>query len=231
MGKKKLETTYYRFMSEIRSFLSKLLKNPINAEPTKYLKDRNFNKTKIINVLIKREILERHEKIMDSTNSEEKDAKYIVKYKVKKKNFETKIHRIFIDYFENDDSDDNKVNENNEMVMPLISRPSYQEVIGKKRKKIEEMRKIYITESQFKHILECIVNPNAGDMMLNEDGEGGAAGATAGDIGQWGSGDTPVRTSGFGSKKKKNIGGFAFDEDFIGDNTTHSAKVTTLNMK
>lgn len=219
---KKLETTYYRFMSEIRSFLSKLLSKPINAEPSKYLKDRNFNKTKTINVLLKRGILERHEKILDSTNSDEKAAKYTVKYKVLKKDFEKKIHRVFIEYFE----ENKNINESDEMIMPLISRPSYQEVIGKKRKKISEMKRIYITEAQFNYIKECLNTPNAGDAMLNEEGESG--GATAGDIGQWGSGDTPVRTKGYGSKNKANVGGFAFDEDFIKGCTTHSAPINTL---
>ena len=35
------ETTFYRFYSEIRGFLSKLISDPIKAEPSKYLKDRN----------------------------------------------------------------------------------------------------------------------------------------------------------------------------------------------
>lgn len=96
----KLETTYYRFLSEVRAFLAKLIKEPIKAEPSKYLKDRGFNKTRLINVLIKSEILERHEKILDRTNSEEKTAKYVVKYRVRKKDFEKRIEKIYIKNFE-----------------------------------------------------------------------------------------------------------------------------------
>lgn len=109
MSKKEIETTFYRFLSEVRSFLSKLVSDPIKADTTKYLKDRNFNKTKLINVLLKKEVLERHEKILDSTNSDEKEAKYVVKYKVKKKDFEKKIHRIYIKYFEKNEPE--KLNE------------------------------------------------------------------------------------------------------------------------
>lgn len=94
------ETTFYRFLSEIRAFLSKLVKNPMKADVNKYLKDRNFNKTKTINVLLKRDVLERHEKILDSTNSDEKEPKYTVKYKVRKKDFEDRIYKIYIQYFE-----------------------------------------------------------------------------------------------------------------------------------
>lgn len=106
---KELETTFYRFLSEVRAFLCKLVKDPIKAEPGKYLKDRNFNKTKLINSLIRRDVLERHEKILDSTNSEEKEAKYVVKYKVRKKDFERRIYKIYIQYFEKNEPE--KVNE------------------------------------------------------------------------------------------------------------------------
>lgn len=97
---KKLDTTYYRFQSEVRAFLSKLLKNPVDAQPSKYLKDRDFTRKKLINELISRDVLERHEKILDPTNSDEKEAKYVVKFKVHKKDFEKRIHRLYIKYFE-----------------------------------------------------------------------------------------------------------------------------------
>lgn len=97
---KELETTYYRFMSEVRAFLSKLLKSPVDAQPSKYLKDRDFTRKKLIDELLKRDVIERHEKILDRTNSDEKDAKYVVKFKVHKKDFEKRIHRIYIKFFE-----------------------------------------------------------------------------------------------------------------------------------
>ena len=60
---KELEITYYRFTSEVRAFLSKLLKDPIKAQPSKYLKDRDITRKKLIDDLLKRDVLERHEKI------------------------------------------------------------------------------------------------------------------------------------------------------------------------
>ena len=97
---KEQETTYFRFMSEIRAFLSKLLKDPVKAQPSKYLKDRDITRKKLIDELLKRDVIERHEKILDPTNSDEKEAKYVVKFKVHKKDFEKRIHRIYIKYFE-----------------------------------------------------------------------------------------------------------------------------------
>lgn len=98
--KKELDITYYRFLSEVRSFLSKLLKDPIKAQPSVYLKNRDVTRKKLIDDLLKRDVLERHEKILDPTNSDEKEAKYVVKYKVHKKDFEKRIHRLYIKYFE-----------------------------------------------------------------------------------------------------------------------------------
>ena len=97
---KELETTLYRFQSEVRAFLSKLLKKPVDAQPSKYLKDRDFTRKKLINELLSRDVIERHEKILDRTNSDEKEAKYVVKFKVHKKDFEKRLHRIYIKYFE-----------------------------------------------------------------------------------------------------------------------------------
>lgn len=94
------EITYFRFMSEVRAFLAKLLKNPIDAQPSKYLKNRGVSRKWLIDNLIKRDVLERHEKILDPTNSDEKKAKYVVKFKVRKKDFEKRIYKIYIKKFE-----------------------------------------------------------------------------------------------------------------------------------
>lgn len=96
---KELEITYYRFLSEVRSFLSKLVKDPIHCDISKYLKNRDVTKKKLVNELISVDILERHEKILDRTNSDEKTAKYVVKYKVKKKDFEDKVRKVYKKFF------------------------------------------------------------------------------------------------------------------------------------
>ena len=94
------EVTFYRFLSEIRAFLSRLLKEPLKADVSKYLKEHGFNKSKTINTLLRRDVLERDEKILDKFNSSEEEPKYSVKYKIRKKDFENRIHKIYIQYFE-----------------------------------------------------------------------------------------------------------------------------------
>ena len=94
------EITYFRFMSEVRAFLAKLLKDPIGAQPSKYLKNRGVTRKWLVDNLIARDVLERHEKILDPTNSDEKKAKYVVKFKVRKKDFEKRVYKIYIKKFE-----------------------------------------------------------------------------------------------------------------------------------
>lgn len=95
-----METTFYRFYSEIRAFLSKLMKDPINAKISKYLKDRNFSRSGLIKELMNASILERNERILTPDKTGEKDVKYNVKYKVRKKDFERRIKKIYIKHFE-----------------------------------------------------------------------------------------------------------------------------------
>lgn len=202
---KELETTFYRFLSEVRAFLCKLVKDPIKAEPGKYLKDRNFNKTKLVNSLIRRDVLERHEKILDSTNSEEKEAKYVVKYKVRKKDFERRIYKIYIQYFEKNEPE--KVNESvfeneEEMKEKILNSPD---------------GKIY---KQRGGIKEC-----EGGAAAGGDGMGGAtATSTVGDMGY----DVPFgqiqRRSIYGSPKEKEKGKKIDPTKILGKTVTAEGK-------
>ena len=106
------ETTFYRFLSEVRAFLSKLMNDPINAKVSSYLKDRDITRTKLIKELMDRGVLERNEKILTPDKTGEKNVKYSVKYSVRKKDFETKIRRIYIKYFEKNEPE--KINEEGE---------------------------------------------------------------------------------------------------------------------
>ena len=103
------ETTYYRFLSEVRAFLSKLMRDPIKAKVSAYLKDRNITRTKLIKDLMDRGVLERNEKILTPDKTGSKNVKYSVKYSVRKKDFETRIRRIYIKYFEKNEPE--KMNE------------------------------------------------------------------------------------------------------------------------
>ena len=202
---KELETTYYRFQSEVRAFLSKLLKNPVDAQPSKYLKDREFTRKKLIDELLKRDVIERHEKILDRTNSDEKEAKYVVKFKVHKKDFEKRIHRIYIKFFEKN------LNEEAELrscanVIGVVGGGKPGETADRWAKYVNDnengfKRQVFANEDDMK---KRILNGTDGDtykkrggIKLDECGDGGgmAAGGSSGGDGSGGATSTPSVSS------------------------------------
>ncbi len=102
----KKDITFYRFYSGMRSFLSRLLKTPLEAEVPSFLEDIGVSKKKLINELLDKSVIERHEKILDKTNSDKETPTYSVKYNVRRKNFEKKMHRLYSKYFENDEKEE-----------------------------------------------------------------------------------------------------------------------------
>lgn len=144
------EVTYYRFLSEIKAFLGKLLANPIKAEPSKYLKDLGFTRGRIINLLMKRDILERNEKILTPDKTGAKKVKYSVTFKVKKKNFERIMRRIYTRYFEKNLPQQEELNENKSF---FTNEKQMKEDILKN----EQDREAYIKRGGIKDIDECEV--------------------------------------------------------------------------
>lgn len=171
-----METTFYAFQSNLRYFLSQLLKDPINCKVGEFFKERNFNKKKLINILLKRDVITRHEKIDDR---DENSVTYKVIYKVKRKNFERKIKRIYNKYFETPDAEideatacgglsasadggsSNGGSAAGPVFQPLTTTPI--------RRKIGENiennnnKRIFITEKQFTSLKEALTMSNVGD--------------------------------------------------------------------
>lgn len=152
-----METTFYAFQSNLRYFLSQLLKDPINCKIGDFFKERNFNKKKLINILLKRDVIKRHEKIDDEEN-------YNVKYNIIRKNFERKLKRIYNKYFETPDTEIDEATacgvSSGAFVQPLTT--PIKRKIGEN---IENMNKkrIFITEKQFEMLKETLTTFNAGD--------------------------------------------------------------------
>ena len=145
------EVTYYRFLSEIKSFLAKLLGDPIKAEPSKFLKDLGFTRGRIINLLIKKDVLERNEKILTPDKTGFKKVKYNVTYKVKKKNFDRIMRRIYTRYFEKNVPQKEELNEEMEIQSVFTDEDKMKEDILKN----EEDKEMYITRGGMKGIDEC----------------------------------------------------------------------------
>ena len=158
------DTTFYGFQSSVRHFLSELLSHPFKTKPNKYLTDRGMTRQKLINILLKRDVLRRHEKV-DDTNPNE--VKYVLKYNVVRKNFEKKLKRIYTKYFEQN-KEEKEIDEatvcgaaSGPVIAPLTTTPLRRnytnESIDKKSKKI------YISEKQLEELKETLTTFNAGD--------------------------------------------------------------------
>lgn len=96
------EVTFFEFFNNVKDFLRGLLEDPINTKPNEFWKKHGFNKSGLIKKLMDANILDRSEKIKEYpvTEATKMESKYIVKYKVRKKNFERKLHRLFSSLFE-----------------------------------------------------------------------------------------------------------------------------------
>lgn len=162
-----METTFYAFLSNIRHFLSSLIKEPLNTKVSDYLSELGFSKQKLINVLLKRDVIRRHEKI-DDKDKENGNINYVVKYNVVRKQFERKIKRIYNKYVEGKKKvSDGEVEEcttcgasSGAYVQPLFSKPIRREM---KESTIKKNKRIFITEEQYEMLKETLSTTNAGN--------------------------------------------------------------------
>ena len=152
-----METTFYAFQSNLRYFLSQLLKDPINCKIGDFFKERKYSKKKLINILIKRDVIKRHEMIDDEEN-------YNIKYNIIRKNFERKLKRIYNKYFETPDTEMDEATvcgvSSGAFVQPLAT--PIKRKIGENNENMNKKR-IFITEKQFEMLKETLTTFNTGD--------------------------------------------------------------------
>lgn len=156
-----METTFYAFQSNLRYFLSQLLKDPINCKIGDFFKKRDFSKKKLINIIIKRDVIKRHEKIDEEEN-------YIVKYNIKRKNFERKLKRIYNKYFETPGTEIDEATacgaSSGAFVQPLAT--PIKRKIGENVENVNKKR-IFITEKQFEMLKEALTTTNVGKITYD----------------------------------------------------------------
>lgn len=93
--------TEYKFNNNIKHFLSELLADPVNAMPSFLLTSNGLNRSKLIQLLLKNNILLKDEKLSDKDeNGNLKTVTMKVKYKVPKKDFKHNLKKLFIKLFE-----------------------------------------------------------------------------------------------------------------------------------
>lgn len=106
------ELTRYAFMSHMEAYIKQLLSDPTKANVDDFLKEHGFNNEKALSLLLKKTnpedeysaIVIRSEKIRpeetDDPNKTPKD-KFVVKYKLPRKDYMKKMRNLYISLFEN----------------------------------------------------------------------------------------------------------------------------------
>lgn len=95
------ELTYYKFYTNVLSFLKDLLANPSNAQPSDILTNHGITRDKLIQCLVRRGVVTRNNKVTELEGENGKqESKMLVKYNVLRKDFEKKLHRLHIELCE-----------------------------------------------------------------------------------------------------------------------------------
>ena len=90
------EMTYYAFLSHVKSYLKKLLTDPISAQPDDFLKNYGLDGKELNSKLTDNNIIIKNEKI---DSSGDKDM-FSITYKIPRQNFERKMKRLYSSLFE-----------------------------------------------------------------------------------------------------------------------------------
>ena len=100
--KEKEEVTFYKFFTEVKNFLKKLLDDPIGAKSGDMFKENGISRNDLLNKMLERGIIKKKENI-DEPNDADGNMKsmHYLSYSIPKKDFEHKIKRLY-DYFFSD---------------------------------------------------------------------------------------------------------------------------------
>lgn len=98
---KEMEMTEQKFHSNIRNFISQLLQDPVNAQPSSIFRENGLSRSVLLKYLLSSGILVRDERLSDrDENGEPKTATMMVKFRCPKKNFDRKIQKLYVRLFE-----------------------------------------------------------------------------------------------------------------------------------
>lgn len=93
--------TFYKFYTEIKKFLKELLDNPLKPNISDFFISNGITKPKLLNKLLDRNVVTKKETINEPLDGESnKKSMHFIQYKIPKKNFDKKIHRLYTYYFE-----------------------------------------------------------------------------------------------------------------------------------
>ncbi len=71
-NEEKEEVTFYKFFTEVKNFLKKLLDDPIGAKPSSFFKDNDISKNELLNKMLDRGIIKKKENIDEPNDADGK---------------------------------------------------------------------------------------------------------------------------------------------------------------
>lgn len=159
------EITFFGFLSHVKVFLKQLLNTPLQSDVDDYLKSHKISKEVLLKELIERGIVEKETKIDDKDGKD----KFVISYKIPKKNFERKIRRLYTSLFEKNEIKESKIYEDGATSCGSAMQGGginpdagqYTTPLGKVQR-----RKIYITNEQSKMLKETNTQ-NAGNYQYD----------------------------------------------------------------
>ena len=96
------DMTEYKFISNVKKFLSQLIDDPVNAQPSRVLKFNGLDRKKLISKLMDNGIVVKKERISDrDENGNPKTATMLVSFKIPREDFGHKMKKLYISLFEN----------------------------------------------------------------------------------------------------------------------------------
>lgn len=100
-----VEMTEYKFLSNIKTFIGKLLQDPVNTQPTQLLSLYNLTRKELLNYLISNDIIRRESRLSDKdADGNPKKVTMLVKFLCPKKDFNEKLAKMYIDFFGKDEN-------------------------------------------------------------------------------------------------------------------------------
>lgn len=165
------EMTEYKFISNIKAFLTRLMDDPVHADVPESLALNGYDRRRMIAILRKNNIIERHEKISDKDDEgNPKKATMLVSYKVPKNNLDRKLKKLYIKLFEVN-VPPKEMNENFEDDLRMMkASPLTMGVIAPPEGK-HPTPEVWLANKAAE-----AYNAKIKDGTLDEDGEGGAMG-------------------------------------------------------
>lgn len=149
------EMTYYAFLSHVKSYLKKLLTDPISAQPDDFLKNYGLDGKELNSKLTDNNIIIKNEKI---DSSGDKDM-FSITYKIPRQNFERKMKRLYSSLFESNIVDEEILVETD----CSSSGPVEQPLFGKPLRR----KTLYVTQEQYDKLQslkeEAVMNTPVGD--------------------------------------------------------------------